>query len=265
VASFSFSSRPTATTYKHVNSVPSSSWEVEVALWGSLVAPAHWPLSLQYLTSSRPGVEASPLGTFMGQGSTSFAQLPSVHDNMSAVATSTSMGTFTIFSSVGNPGTGLSFRASLTWSFCTVSSRDGHEGHAGRDTNQRKLKVPRVRFLSFRNDQILSSGTKLGSTSHTNGIQLPSHTYRDDDSRQFLVQALLSGVSAPPWPDRDDPVVAAKVARTCEITEEGVSPIFPLTHVECSSYPSWSEIAYIGRPHLGMSPDGPVSTRGYFN
>jgi hypothetical protein len=58
------------------------------------------------------------------------------------------------------------------------------------------------------------------------------------------------------------PTAAAKVVEAYKIPKEGVSPIFPLTHVECSSFPSRSEITCVGRRRPGESADGPIFTRG---
>jgi hypothetical protein len=94
------------------------------------------------------------------------------------------------------------------------------------------FRVPKVRFLSSLNHQILSSGTELGSASHTKGILLPSRAYQADGGRQFLVWDFLNEGLAPLRLDEDAPaataqavVVAAKVARTFQILEEGVSLI----------------------------------------
>jgi hypothetical protein len=105
---------------------------------------------------------------------------------------------------------------------------------------------------------------KLGSASHTKGIQVPSRTYRVDGSRQFLVRAFLSGGLAPLRLDGDATTATAKVSGTYYIPEEGVSPIFPLTHADCSSSPSWSEITCVGRSPLA-AVGGPVPAQGCFD
>jgi hypothetical protein len=78
--------------------------------------------------------------------------------------------------------------------------------------------------------------------------------YRMDGRRQFLVWAFLSKGLAPSRLNGDALTAAAKV-----------SPIFPLTHIECSSSPSWLEITYIGRSRLGESVGGLVPSRGHFD
>jgi hypothetical protein len=61
------------------------------------------------------------------------------------------------------------------------------------------------------------------------------------------------------------PATKAEDFKTREILEEGISPTFPLAHVEHSSFPAQSEITYIGRHHLGKLVNGLVPTQGRFN
>jgi hypothetical protein len=98
-----------AITCEHVCSAPSATCLqlIEgVALWHSLAAPAHWPLTMfedlrASITSPRVaspsdqelgpledlGAEASPPDAYSGRGFTSFTRMPSMHGNASTTAT----------------------------------------------------------------------------------------------------------------------------------------------------------------------------------
>jgi hypothetical protein len=107
----------------------------------------------------------------------------------------------------------------------TVSLADEGVGDAGQGTDQRKFKVPNVRFLPIYH-RISSSDIRIDKLHNKHAT---SHrAYRSDGGRRPLVRTFLRGGLASPMLDRDVGTAMTEAFRTCWILGQGVRPTFSM-------------------------------------